>query len=265
MEKPDEQSVTEDATDGSTTEEVVQVMSEVDQAEVETGKKMCLSQKVTSLEKENGELKRALQEMEAKNELQGRMIAEMAQRHGAIETAIAQIAEQLQRQMSFNEGVRASFTSLAEEVGKHQNNFREVARIFQAHEEHIVKTGAATQEMAQSINALIQENATKTMWISSLMRNSHEQTLVLRQHELGLQVQAEVIKVVANQQPQHPPPSQGAAGTSPTVTEAGDQDGDRLDFLGGQNPNTGPPNPGQFGANQIQQGSTGMAVVPRQF
>ena len=72
VEKPDEQSVTEDATDGSTTEEVVQVMSEVDQAEVETGKKMWLSAKVTSLEKENRELKRALQEVEAKIELQGK-------------------------------------------------------------------------------------------------------------------------------------------------------------------------------------------------
>ena len=151
---------------------------------------------------------------------------------------------------------------MAEEVGKYQDNFREVVRILQTHEEHIVMNGAASQEMAQRINALIQENANKTVWISSLMRNSQEQTHILRQHELGLQVQAEVIKVVANQQ-QHPPQSQGASRTSPTVTEADDKDGDHLDFLGGQNPNTGPPNPGQFGANQIQQGPTGTAMVPR--
>ena len=86
---------------------------------------------------------------------------------------------------------------------------------------------------------------------------------VLRQHELGLQVQAEVINVVANQQQQHPPQHQGATGTGPTVTEADDQDGDHLDFLGVQNPNTGPPNTGPFGVNQIQQSSTGMAIVPR--
>ena len=264
-ERPEDQSVTEDAADDPTTEETTLVMSEIDQGEEETGKKMWLSAKVTTLEKENGELKKTLQEMEAKIDLQERTIAEIAQRHGEVETAIPQIAERVQRQIAFNEGVRASFTSLAEYVGKHQDNFQEVARIFQAHEEHIVRNGAASQEMAQSINALIQENATKTMWISSLMRNSHEQTLVLRQHELGLQVQAEVIKVVANQQPQHPPPSQGAAGTSPTVTEAGDQDGDRLDFLGGQNPNPGPPNTGQSVTNQIQHVSTGTAVVPRQF
>ena len=191
-------------------------------------------------------------------------MAEMAQRHGVIETTIAQIAEHVQFQIIFNEGVRASFTSLSEEIGKHQDNFREVARIFQAHEEHIVKTGAASQEMAQRINALIQENANKTVWISSLMRESQEQTRVLRQHQLGLQVQAEVIKRVANQQPQQPQP-QGPTGTNPTVVEVDEQDGDHLDFLGGQNPNTGPPNPGQFGANQMQQLSTGTAVVPRQF
>ena len=84
-------------------------------------------------------------------------------------------------------GARASFTRLSEMVGKHRNNFREVARILQTHEEHMAKTGAASQEMAQYINALIEENANKTVWISSLMRDSQEQTRVLRQHQLGLQ------------------------------------------------------------------------------
>ena len=144
----------------------------------------------------------------------------MTKRHGATE---ALIAEQLQRQISFNEGVRASFTSVSEEVGKHQNNFREVMRILKTHEEHIAMNGAASQEMAQRIDSLIQENENETVWIISLVRDSQEQTRVLRQHELGLQVQAEVIKVVANQQPHHPPQSQGSVGTSPTVSEADDQ------------------------------------------
>ena len=195
---------------------------------------MWLSEKVTSLEKKNGEMKRALQEMEAKIDLQERTIVEISQQHGAIEITIAKIAEHVQRQVSFNEGVRASFTTLSEEMKQHQNNFREVVRILQAHEEHMAKTGAATQEMAQRINALIQENENKTVWISSLMRDSQEQTQVLRDHQLGLQVQAEVIKTVVNQQ------QQTATGTGPIVSEADDQDSDRLDFLGGQNPNTGP-------------------------
>ena len=93
------------------------------------------------------------------------------------------------------------------------------------------------------------------------MRDSHEKTHVLRQHQLGLQVQAEVIKVVATQQP-YLQQQQGVARTSPTVVDVNEQDGDHLDFLGDQNPNTGPPNNGQFGAKQIQQDSTGMTVVP---
>ena len=122
---------------------------------METGKKMWLSEKVTTLEKENGDLKRVLQEMEAKIERRERTIAEMAQQHGAMEITIAQIVEHVQRQVSFNEGVRASFTSVAEDIWKHQDNFREVVRILQTHEQHIAMTGAASQEMVQSINALI--------------------------------------------------------------------------------------------------------------
>ena len=139
-----------------------------------------------------------------------------------------------------------------------------MARIFQAREEHVVKTGAASQEMAQYINALIKENENKTVWISSLMRESHEQTQVLRQHQLGLQVQAEVIKTVVNQQQQQKPqPQQAATMQGPTVSELdNDQDSDRLDFLGGLNPNSGPPNSGPFGTvNQVIQVPTTLEIV----
>ena len=47
-------------------------MSEVDPGEVETGKKNRLSEKITTLEKENGELKMVLQEMEDKIDLEGK-------------------------------------------------------------------------------------------------------------------------------------------------------------------------------------------------
>ena len=77
-EKRDDESVKQETADESTKEEAIKAMSEVDQDEVETGKKMWLCAKITTLEKENGELRKALQEMEAKIELQGKMIAEMA-------------------------------------------------------------------------------------------------------------------------------------------------------------------------------------------
>ena len=239
--RPDEkgdETVTEEASEDSVTvedpvaEEQATGMSEVDPEEMKSQQKMWLVEKVISLEKEKDEMIKTIQEMRAKIELQDKMMAEMAQLHGAIETSIAQIVEQVQRQDTFNEGVRASFTSLAEEIGKHQDNFREVARIFQAHEEHMAKTGAASQEMAQYINALIKENENKTVWISSLMRESQEQTQVLRQHHLGLQVHAEVIKaIVAGRQQQQPQQCQTIATTGPTVTVIdGDDDEDRLDF-----------------------------------
>ena len=268
-ESRDDQPVAEEVVDESTTEEsATEVptpkMSEVDPQEIETGHKMWLSEKVTTLEKENTELKKALQEMETRLSTQENLARQAGERCTMLETAITQIGEQVQRQNLFNESVRASFTSLAEEVKKHQDNFREVGRIFQAHEEYIVKTGTAYQEMAQSINALVQDSENKTVWISSLVRDSQEKTQVLRQHQIGLQVQAEVIKRAVNHQPQHPPQQQGVTGTGPTVTEVDDQDTDQLDFLGGQNPNSGPPNIGPFGAaNQIPQVPTSMPIVPR--
>ena len=117
--------------------------------------------------------------------------------------------------------------------------------------------------MAQRINALIQENANKTVWISSLMRDSQEQTRVLRQHQLGLQVQAEVIKAVANQQQNQQ--QQGVTGTGPTVTDVDDHNDDRLDFSNVPSPNSGPPNNGGLGVamQEVMQVPTSMDMVPR--
>ena len=125
-----------------------------------------------------------------------------------------------------------------EEVQKHQDNFREVGRILLNHDEHIAQTGAASKEMAQYINALIQESEKKTLWIGNLMRENQEQNKVLGRHEMRQNVLAEVIKDMANKQSQQPQP-QTVTGRGPIVTEV-DDDG-VLDFLGGQNPNTGPP------------------------
>ena len=62
-------------------------------------------------------MSQTIREMEAKIQLEEKVIAEMAQQHGEIETAITRIAEQVQRQDTFNEGVRASFTSVAKRLG----------------------------------------------------------------------------------------------------------------------------------------------------
>ena len=211
------------------------------QDEIQTEKMMWLVEKATSLEDENKELKRALQEMEAKLALQENVVKGVAERQLAVEAAISYFAEHIQRQDVFNESTRSSINGLVEEVKKHQDEFRQMATILQTHQQHIARTGTVSQEMAQYINALIEENEKKREWITSLMKETQAQQEVLRQHELGQQVLAEVIRRIANQQHQHDhQQGQGITGTGPIVTVVDDDD-ERLDFLGGQNPHEGPP------------------------
>ena len=191
-----------------------------------------------------------------------RTTREHAKRLAAVESVIAEIRQHAQQQTAFNENVRASITGLANEIEKHQNNFREVGRIFQNHEEHMRKKGAASNEMAQYINALIQDSENKTLWIGNLMRESRAQTQVLQQHELGLHVQAEVIKIVANQQQQHQPQSQTVAGSGPTVTVV-DEDGTDQDFHRRPAPQSGPPDKLAFGLiMEPPQTPERMDIVP---
>ena len=101
--------------------------------------------------------------------------------------------------------------------------------------------------MVQYINALVEEAEKTRAWVGSLMRESQVQEDVLRQHEMGQQVLAEVIKRIAvrHEHQQSQPQGQTIAGAGPTVTEVDDDhDEDRLDCLGGPNPHEGPPNGG---------------------
>ena len=88
-----EQSVTEDAVEESTTKDSASEMSEVDPEEMETGQKTWLVEKVTTIEKENGELKKAFHEMETRLHIQESAMKHVDERCGRIETARARIAE----------------------------------------------------------------------------------------------------------------------------------------------------------------------------
>mgnify|MGYP004571449887 CR=1 FL=1 len=74
----------------------------------------------------------------------------------------------------FNESARTSINGLADEVKRHQENFRQTATILQVHEVHIAQNGAMSQKMARFVNALIQEDAKKRMWIESLAMTNQE-------------------------------------------------------------------------------------------
>ena len=93
--------------------------------------------------------------------------------------------------------------------------------------------------MAQYINALVQENENKNLWIGSLVREAEAQTQVLWQHHLGQQVLAEVIKKMARQHPPQQPSQPTVPSTQPIATEV-DDDGPSQDFRSGPSPHTRP-------------------------
>ena len=202
--KKDQPQQPKEAEEPSTRDEGVTVLEEDTPEEIEVMNKMWLMDKVASLEMENEEMKKAHQEMATRVQLQENMLRRYVELQGVFHSAVTRICESVQRQNAFTKSASAAINGLAGEAQKHQDTFREVGRILLNHEEHIAQTGVASQEMAQCINALIQDSEKKTVWISSLMRDSQEKTHVLRQHQLGLQVQAEVIKRLANQQQQQP-------------------------------------------------------------
>ena len=195
--------------------------------------------------------------MEAMIALQENTIREIVTRHLIVENAITQIAEHIQQQNAFNESARSSVTGVVEEIKKLQEQFQDVVRVLQNHEQRILTNGVASQEMAHYINALALDNENKKQWIGVLMKESQAQAEVLRQHHLGQQVLAEVIKRMADpwQQPQPQPQHQRiTAGNGPTVTVVDEDDGTRLDFMGGPSPHPTPPD----------IGSMGMEIEPQQ-
>ena len=119
---------------------------------------MALVERITTLERQNGELKRVIQEMEAKTALQANTIKEVVDRCRVIEAATMEIVQHVRQQEVFNRSVRASIDGLESQVKTHQNNFEEVVHVLQAHETRIVENGSAASGMAQVINALAQEN-----------------------------------------------------------------------------------------------------------
>ena len=234
--------------------EKVPSMQEVGHEERQTQHAMWLSEKVTSLEREKEEMKALIKEMEVKIALQENTLNQVVERQVVVETAIKQIADHIQRQDVFNESARTSINGLVEEVKKHQERFSGMGSILQIHEQHITANGAVSQEMAQYVNALIQDNE-KRMWVESLMRESQAQAEVLRQHQMGQQAIAGVLKLFVNRQRQQQQPEHPATMTEPSVTIVDMDDGTVQGFQGGPNPNTGPPD----------IASLSMDIVPHQL
>ena len=69
-------------------------------------------ERITTLERENWELKRLIQEMEAKTTLQENAIKEVVDRCSVIEAATMEIVQHVRQQEIFNGSVRASIDEL---------------------------------------------------------------------------------------------------------------------------------------------------------
>ena len=133
--------------------------------EVEAAK-MWLDEKVTSLEKEKEEMMAMIQQMEERLALHKRA----SWRH-LIGVVFWRLRSPRSHNTSngpylFNKSTNSSISALVGEVKAHQSQFQEMAKILQSHEQHIANGGAASQEMAQYINALVQEIEKKSLWIA---------------------------------------------------------------------------------------------------
>ena len=99
----------EEGRDDQPTHEVEVIgMQEDTPEEKRTMEMTAFADRVTSLEKENRELKNVIVEMTAKIGHQEAITSEIAERHASIETAITKIAEHVQGQASFNESAKRS-------------------------------------------------------------------------------------------------------------------------------------------------------------
>ena len=205
-------------------------------------------------------MKSKIGEMEAKMSQQDEAARMAAERHAALESALAEIVGNLQQQIAFSESVRASFAGLVEEVQKHQDYFKEVVRVLQNHEQHISTSGLASQEMAQYINALSQANENNAMWIADLMRETNAQSQVIQEQYVKQHVLAEVMKRIVVQTQQQT--QQSVRATHVTVADADDETS--RGFPGFPSPNASPPNTGAFGVvNEVPQIPTSMEIERR--
>ena len=219
-------------------------MDEVRPEDVQTERVMWISERLTTLQNENEELKKTVQETKAKIEHNENTVATLVERFGTMELAIARIAEHVQHQNVFNQSAKTSIDQLVEEAKAHQKCFQEVAKVLQNHEQHIANSCAVAQQMEQYIDAPIKDNENKSLWIGTLMDAAVAQAQVLQQYQMGQESIAGVLKMFMSQPQQ--PQQQTAPGNGPTVTEVEDESQTGQDFLNGPSPHARPPDGGTW-------------------
>ena len=92
--------------------------------------------------------------------------------NAVLQNAITEIVERVKKRIVFDESTETSIAGLVQQDQKHRECFMEVVRVLQSHEKHILQNGAASQEMAQYVNVLLQDTRSQTMWIASLINEA---------------------------------------------------------------------------------------------
>lgn len=169
-------------------------MQEVEHEETLARHAALLEEKVASPWKEKEAMEVSIQGLEAKVALHEGFMKDMAPRYGLIAGAIKLVADHVESLKQFNGCVRTTLGGTVEKVKVNRGHFQEVVRVLQNHEKHIAKTGAASQDMAQYTNALVEENEKKRLLIGNLINAFQEQSQDLQQHEMAQQVIADVVK-----------------------------------------------------------------------
>ena len=104
-------------------EDQVTPFEEETQEEIDERNKMWLIEKVTSLERENEEMKKVLQEMATRVQLQENMLKQYVELQRVLDSAMTRICESVQRLNAFTESSTPIINGLVRDVQKHQDTF----------------------------------------------------------------------------------------------------------------------------------------------
>ena len=105
-----------------------------------------------------------------------RTARENAEKQAAVGRAFREIAQLVQGQATFNESSKRAIACLEKQVKIHRDNFHEVVRILQAHEQDIVNTGSITQGLSRNVVELSKDNEKNRMWMGNDERKPSSNT-----------------------------------------------------------------------------------------
>ena len=87
--------------------------------------------------------------------LQAKAIMATCERFSTIETGMMEIVQHVRQHEAFNRSVKTSIDGLENQVRTHHDNFQQLVRIFQNHEQHIGQNVVVSEGMANRSTCLL--------------------------------------------------------------------------------------------------------------